>query len=558
MLFNLTLYISLGICGLGLLYQFGRWFTLKLGEEAQTHGPGERLAQALAGIFKSIFGPGIVKMAVAFVVDVLLLRRVWRESSYRWLMHMCIFYGFMGLLLFHALEKQVSLSLFAGYSPTINPFLFLRNLFGALVLVGVGMAIWRRATNPGVKRTTNWQDKVSIVLLAVIMLSGIALEAVKIPSPDAFKRMVNDYGMFEGEELKSLQLYWQEEFGSSFPGKRIAMDKDVFAQGKDLHQQACASCHSKPQVAFLSYPISRIFAAGAGSLDFAGWANTLRIVHFLACFIGLAFLPFSKFFHIITSTLCLLTASVLDPKTAHPANLATARAMWLTACTHCSTCTINCSVRTHQERFGVSEVLPSEKLAAYCKSAGKGDAQSLADLRLGDDLCTRCHRCTEVCPVGINLQELWFGLAQDLDRLGPPALYEQARARAAAKAEKWDKTDGKAVRLVRKPLPKVPGWPDKSAFRYCFQCQTCTNSCPVVASFERPMDHLDMLPHQIMHSLGLSMLDNAAAAAMTWQCLTCYNCQEACPQGVPVTDVLYGLRNLSFALPGRPKADTAA
>ncbi len=30
---------------------------------------------------------------------------------------------------------------------------------------------------------------------------------------------------------------------------------------------------------------------------------------------------------------------------------------------------------------------------------------------------------------------------------------------------------------------------------------------------------------------------------MLWDCVTCYQCQEHCPQGVKVTDVLYELKN---------------
>jgi heterodisulfide reductase subunit C len=32
-------------------------------------------------------------------------------------------------------------------------------------------------------------------------------------------------------------------------------------------------------------------------------------------------------------------------------------------------------------------------------------------------------------------------------------------------------------------------------------------------------------------------------SGMLWDCVTCYQCQEHCPQGVKVTDVLYELKN---------------
>jgi len=33
---------------------------------------------------------------------------------------------------------------------------------------------------------------------------------------------------------------------------------------------------------------------------------------------------------------------------------------------------------------------------------------------------------------------------------------------------------------------------------------------------------------------------------MLWSCLGCYQCQEACPQGVRVTDVLYKIKNMAM------------
>jgi len=33
---------------------------------------------------------------------------------------------------------------------------------------------------------------------------------------------------------------------------------------------------------------------------------------------------------------------------------------------------------------------------------------------------------------------------------------------------------------------------------------------------------------------------------MLWDCVTCYQCQEQCPQGVKVTEVLYELKNLAI------------
>ncbi len=87
--------------------------------------------------------------------------------------------------------------------------------------------------------------------------------------------------------------------------------------------------------------------------------------------------------------------------------------------------------------------------------------------------------------------------------------------------------------------------PDAQNFANCFVCQNCTNICPVVAVYENPEEVLGLLPHQIMTSLGLGLIDPARGNRMIWDCLTCYQCQEHCPQGVKVTDLLYELKNLA-------------
>jgi heterodisulfide reductase subunit C len=84
-----------------------------------------------------------------------------------------------------------------------------------------------------------------------------------------------------------------------------------------------------------------------------------------------------------------------------------------------------------------------------------------------------------------------------------------------------------------------------STFSVCFGCQSCTTVCPVVANFDNPEEVLGMLPHQIMHACGLGVRDLALGSDMLWDCLTCYQCQEHCPQGVNITDVLYELKNVA-------------
>ena len=85
-----------------------------------------------------------------------------------------------------------------------------------------------------------------------------------------------------------------------------------------------------------------------------------------------------------------------------------------------------------------------------------------------------------------------------------------------------------------------------TTFSHCFGCQSCSTICPVVAGFDLPEKDLTLLPHQMMYSLGLGMTDAAMNSAMIWNCLTCYQCQETCPQNVAVCDIIFLLKNRAF------------
>ena len=91
----------------------------------------------------------------------------------------------------------------------------------------------------------------------------------------------------------------------------------------------------------------------------------------------------------------------------------------------------------------------------------------------------------------------------------------------------------------------LAGLPGAETFSYCFGCQTCTTVCPVVAVYENPSESVGLLPHQIMNCLGLGLAEMASGAKMLWDCVTCYQCQEHCPQNVAVTDLLYQLKNIA-------------
>ncbi len=553
MFYTISLYISLAVFAVGLIYKISNWFRYKIGPDAGGISTSKRVSAALGGIVSTLFSRKMPVLLRVFLLDVLLQRQLMGKDVLRWAAHICIYGGFMLLLLMHGLDKLITSVLFDDYYSTVNPFMFLRDLFSLVVIAGLGIALYRRLFSKPPRPKTTSLDYYAIIILAVIMISGVVLEGTNIVSDSRYQEMVEEYAGLdedETEELRALGAYWVQEFGVVSPDVKGPFDKNTLQQGEQLHEMSCADCHSRPQWAFMGYGVAKVVRPIAAPLDRANVPALLWYLHFIACFFGLAYLPFSKFFHMFATPVYLLANAVMEEGKSNPANTATLQAIQLDACTHCGDCTISCSVAVAFNEIPNPNILPSEKLAAFrTLLSGKGlSQQKLKTIQEGSYICTDCHRCTDVCPIGINLQDLWLNLKRCLAELGYPK--PEAWAREAIVAD-FDLARLKEMTLSPTPADKgfqnaMTGSAQASTFSVCFGCQNCTNLCPVVGNYENPKEIVGLLPHEIMHCLALKHRELALGSRMLWDCVTCYICQEHCPQGVRVTDVLYELKNMAF------------
>jgi heterodisulfide reductase subunit C/nitrate reductase gamma subunit len=488
---------------------------------------------------------------------------------------MCIYSGFTLLLLMHALDGLITDNLFNNYYSTRNPFLFLRDLSGVLVMLGVTVALYRRFIMKGRRVITRAMDHYVTVIIAVIMISGFLLQGINVTSYSMYEEMVEEYGRLDDEEEgQSLEAYWIQEFGVVSPALKGPFHASTLDQGKALHEMSCLECHSAPQWGFASYAVAKTLKPFAVSLDNANLSKCLWYVHFLACFIGLAYLPFSKMVHVFVSPLSLLVNAVVDKNTSHPANIATKQVMELDACTHCGICNVRCAVSVAFEEISNVNILPSEKIGTI-KTLASGrelSEQDLMTLQEGIYVCTNCNRCTVACPVGINLQDLWFNVREALLQNGHPEvsvlsnlsfyrgvkrdeMLESEYREPVARAREAIASMADQAILQDKSIPLTPSRNghrkameesiQANTFSHCFTCKTCTTACPVVFNFEHPQEALGLLPHQIIRSTAMGFTDLAFSANMLWDCLACYQCQEYCPQDVHVTDIFYKLKNLA-------------
>ncbi len=537
-------YFALTICLLGTIWRLGRWFTVSIGPEGRGVTALDRVASVLTALMRTLFSRKSAAILTVLVADVVFQRQIFKQNRLRWAMHMGLFYSVLLLIALHALDHMTLARLTDDYVSTKNPYMLLRNLLGLLLFTGLMIALLRRRIIPLLRRFNAWPDRIVLALCALILFSGVALEAVQIISVSIFEDMVGDYmGSDDPEAVTALRAYWEKYFDVAFQDPP-SVDAATLALGGGLHADYCAVCHSRPTAALMAYPLARAIKPMAAIIDHLQLNTWLWYLHVLAACLALAFLPFGKFFHLVSVPLSLALQAVGSAADNQPLNRPTRRALGLDACTHCGVCSRHCSVAPIMAVIDNPNILPSEKIGGV-RQLTRGRLRSVqkAVLAHGGHICTACGRCTDMCPSGIDLQDLWQASQRDLSDQGflPPHGWIGRRSAQqwaeVAKARADTNADGEpgdySLRLTQNP----------ETFWACVQCTTCTTVCPVVAASENPREDLDFTPQQVMNLMRLELKEMALGCGMVWKCVTCYKCQEYCPQGVPVADVLYELRN---------------
>jgi len=69
-----------------------------------------------------------------FALNSFLQTKLFKAGKIRWGFHFFLFLGFLYLVIVHALHGVTSPVLFDSYDPTVDPYQFLRNFTGVLVL----------------------------------------------------------------------------------------------------------------------------------------------------------------------------------------------------------------------------------------------------------------------------------------------------------------------------------------------------------------------------------------------------------------------------------------
>jgi len=94
-------------------------------------------------------------------------------------------------------------------------------------------------------------------------------------------------------------------------------------------------------------------------------------------------------------------------------------------------------------------------------------------------------------------------------------------------------------------------------FQQCYQCGTCSGSCPMA-------DHITVMPRRIMALLQLGHRTALEEANTPWICASCHTCMVRCPRGIDITKLMEAIRlvrlrqNLDHINPRKLKPGEAA
>ena len=87
----------------------------------------------------------------------------------------------------------------------------------------------------------------------------------------------------------------------------------------------------------------------------------------------------------------------------------------------------------------------------------------------------------------------------------------------------------------RKKVSEISG----QNFQQCFQCGTCSGSCPM-------NEEMGLLPRQVMIMLQYGQAETLDKANTPWVCASCHSCLVRCPRGIDIPRVMEALRLINL------------
>jgi len=73
----------------------------------------------------------------------------------------------------------------------------------------------------------------------------------------------------------------------------------------------------------------------------------------------------------------------------------------------------------------------------------------------------------------------------------------------------------------------------------CYQCEKCTNGCPVTFA-------MDMVPDKMIRAIHLGLEEEVLRSNTIWVCASCETCTTRCPNSIDIAHIMDTLRQMSL------------
>ena len=286
----------LGLFCLELLFVLSVWLKARVPGLPADASRWRKLGAALRFTAGLVFSRRIWSLLRALVLDGMVHRRLYRTDQRRWAVHLAVFGSWLALGLLSILTGiVVEILPLLGMSPEAVasiPLLghlfhadvwwvaLLNEMLGVLLIGGMFLVIARRVVQQDRQLRTIPADKIVIGLLTVIALGGFLAESF---------RLLADYTTAAGIFAPDPAMISPERLPPALHG----------AWG--------------PQWGLVGYLLASLL--GALRLSPGAWQafyNLFFWLHFAAVSALLFYLPFSRFFHVITSPIIVAYNATVD------------------------------------------------------------------------------------------------------------------------------------------------------------------------------------------------------------------------------------------------------
>ena len=349
-------------------------------------------------------------------------------DGFSMVMHLAIFWGMAVLALGTALATvdqdftNLALDFQILQGKFYRVFELALDVFGVVVIVGLGMAAYRRylvrpkRLQASQKNISLWDSFPFLTVLLLIVVTGFVAEGLRIAEGFSIEAQVAAADGLDAKVQLLDQMGLREKFHIGSERQDVQLNR--IARGGPVFPAAVW--------APVGYALAEVFA----SLPVDGIRLAHQAVwwlHGLLAFGLIVSIPFTKAFHLLSSPANMLLRTpapagrlqvVTESGVRTVRDLTWSQLLQVDACTWCGKCQEACP--SYSSGFPLSprdvvQAVDSQLLRTSAKA--NGDTPSLHDTRIRPDelwACCACRACEDICPVFVQHPRLIADLRRHL------------------------------------------------------------------------------------------------------------------------------------------------